>query len=305
MSLQFGEYKFPGAWKFQTRSKRVANFSPQMPAVEGTFVANFYLRETTMKVQGLVGGGGQYDSEGQPYITLDDVVQEINRLDAALCLGYGIFGGGFTDGRYIIAQKNKLSVKPLPASGRTMLQVDLELFIPDGRWLSAFVSVAQFDSSGNWQTGDGGTIGSPYLAVEGSAIAYPQVTLTGPHSGPFTFGVKFRKKWKPWYRAGDSITISCSALNLSASDTFVIDCDPANRHHAFLLNGDARNGWLTWGPSIGGTNTYNEDAYFPYFVPTQLFQNFVVDSESDPLQIILTGAPASGAVIRWQNAFLA
>jgi hypothetical protein len=302
----FGQYAFPGSWKFVNRQRKVTQFSPPMPAVEGTFTAGFFLRETTLKVSGIVGGSGQVDSNGNPYVTLDDVAQEMNVLDAALCLGYGIFDGGFTDHRYIIAQKQKMTVTPQPAEGRTVCKVDLDLFAPDGRWLVPIVRDAHFDSSGNWQSGDGlGIAGSNSLIIQGTAPCYPQVTLHGPHTGAFSFGVNLMRQWKPWYAAGDLIQMSCGNLPLGSGDVFVIDTDPANRHYAFLLNDDPRAGYILWGAAIGGSNTYNEDTYFPYFYPSTVFSGIVNDYDSMPLQVVLGNPPASGADIRWQEAFLA
>lgn len=257
-SLAFGSYTFPYGMRLQDRQQDTRIDVTDIPFTAGVSAPAGLTGQRTIRLTGMIGGYGAVDSAGAYIQTKDQLEAELQLMMSWLESGYQRFTKGDSDGRYCYAQKSKAKATYKEAENGLIAYVDIELIVADPRWFATAVqSTGQIHHGG----------GDATKVSNGSGLVYPKVVFTanGDHITNPTFTVH------PGSSSGGSnyvkITLTTAQMSgghTGTADVITIDCDPANRPNAVLLNG-APALWLLG--NNGCQNTMGNQAFFPYMVP--------------------------------------
>lgn len=242
-SIMFGTYTFPAAFAIKQRQQDSVIEEAKIPFGLGTVAPAGTLGAKLIQVTGIIGGSGAVDSSGSLITTLDQCENEANLMAVSLENGYAALSIGTSPVRYLTAQKRRFMVTPLEGAGRCAVQVDIEFYAQDPRWISSAATTQNFSTGG-----------TANLTSNGAAITYPKATFHGPGANP---GLQITPAGASGY------VLVRPTITLASSDTLVIDCDPRNRQNAILLNGAPRLDLLG---TSGSTNTLNDGRFFPYLL---------------------------------------
>lgn len=252
--IQFGDYIMPIGTSIKSIQIDSTIEDSPLLGLHGAFAPSGYATGMVITLSIDMGGGGDVSpTTGLPMQTLDDVDNEANQLYERLQSGYQQLIVGTTPARYIMAQKRKWSVEPLPGSGRTHYTMTLELFAQDPRWLSITNHTQAFTANQQLTITNAGT-----------ARTYPVLTITSATGNPVVqVGAAGTGSTDPYIQ----LTL---AYTMNVGDQIVIDCDPRNRANAILLypaGGGAAVVHLDWLGTTGIRNTMGTADCFPFLDP--------------------------------------
>jgi hypothetical protein len=271
-AVAFGGYTFPYGVYISARQSDQRVDEVDIPYTAGSQAPQGVAKSVVISLTGQIGGDGAVDSEGNYITTRDQLEAEVQLMRSWIESGYQELTLGFADGRYCMAQKQKLKVTYAATENGRIAHVDIDLLVQDPRFLSAATHTEDLTA---------GTAAT--IANAGTALSYPKFTLTATAAATNpTFQVS---------PAGGSGYVQIAlTVNLNDGDVLVIDCDPRNRANAVLLNGVPSLSLLG---TNGCTNTNGDQNFFPYLQP----------GNNSALVTLATGSAT--IVASWQDAFAA
>lgn len=255
--IQFGDYIMPIGTSITSQQLDSTIEDQPMLGLDGAFAPSGYALGATIKVTIDMGGGGDVSpTTGLAMQTIDDVNNEANQLFERLKKGYQQLKIGTTPARYIMAQKRRCQVDPLPGSGRTHFTMTIEFYAQDPRWLSVATNTQAFSSPDQQFT----------VTNAGTARTYPVFTLTASTNNPVVqVGAAGTGSTNPYIK----LTL---AYTMATGDQIVIDCDPRNRANAIMLypaGGGTPVAHFDWLGTTGVQNTMGTADCFPFLDPGQ------------------------------------
>lgn len=271
--IQFADYIMPPGTILKTQQLDSTIEEIPLLGIDGSYAPPGYAKATIITLEIEMGGGGDISpTTSSQMITLDDVNNEANQLYSRLKSGPQKLIIGTTPARYIMAQKSKWKVEPLPGSGRTHFNMQIEFYAQDPRWLAVATSSQNYS----------GTNPSATLVNSGTARAYPVFTITaGTNPKPVIT--------LPWGGGGNQIAIQIN-YTFNSGDTLVIDCDPRNRWKGITLTTLATPTTTRFDLISQIINNFGTADTFPF-----------LDPGSSLVQIDASSSVT--ATVTWQNAY--
>lgn len=239
--ITFGAYVFPAGFRLASQQLDSKLDEIELLGLTGSHLPPGLQDSQTITIEGAVGGG-EIGTAGDPLLSVELVKAELVTMAAALNGGYALLDLGDTPQRAIYCQKKSFALERVEGYGQRFATVKIAFVAPDPRFLSS--TLHSITDSGN-------------AANAGNAPTYPLVTIQGPAANPAV-------SVAPLALGGSvGVTVECG-VSLGSSDILTIDCDPAARARAVVLNGVVRLDLLG---TTGITNTIGDSALFPYLLP--------------------------------------
>jgi hypothetical protein len=280
----FGPYTFPAGFRLSSRSNKWYSETAKIPFQYGSYSPTGRLGGKTVALSGTVGGFGAVDANGSYILTRDQAFAELDRIAGALQNGFQPLSAGDADGRTLTCTAKSMRVKPIPGSGQTAHEVEIELYAPDPRWIAPGIRSFVIPPGSD----------GPVQAVLGNAIMWPVLTITGPQSWPPSNFVVYLSPAGSGtgYAGGRYLSMFADiTFSLGSGQTMTIDCSPYNRSNAVTVNGVPQLSLLNH--SI--LNSYQaDDEPLLIMYPGTTYSHFANGSPS----------PA-GITVSWQEAYWA
>ena len=273
-NISFGLYTFPNGFKLVSADQQTKLDELEIPFLDGAHAPPGYLSSKVIRLNGMLGGSGALDSNGNYIKNRDDLDAEINVMAQQIESGYQYLTVGISNrSRVILAQKRKFIATYMEGTRNTVTDIQIEFIAPDPRWLNSVPSIATFPANG----------GAATLTSNGSATSYPVFTIVGAATNPYI-------QITPVGFAG--VLKVQPIVTLGSTDTLVINCDSRARAQSIMLNGAYRLDLL--GPSSLTNNAGTQD-FFPLIRPG-----------GNPASVGADNAPSNNfnASVAWNDAYL-
>lgn len=271
-AASFGGYTFPYGMRLEARESDQRIDEVDIPYLPGSNAPQGVAKSVVISLTGQIGGDGAVDSSGDYITTRDQLEAELQLMRSYLESGYQQLTLGFADGRYCMAQKQKLKVQYNEAEGGKIAHIDLEFLVQDPRFFSADTHTQSLS------LGVGAAINNA-----GTCLSFPKFTLTAT-------GAATNPAFSVQPNGGTGYVRVALTVSLNDGDVVQIDCDPRNRANAVLLNGVPRLDLLG---TNGCTNTNGDQNFFPYLQPGNNTTTVSLDSGT------------ATVTASWQDAFAA